>query len=254
MNLESYIREIKLMKKQNNTEYDMYSIIASLIRDGKNVENLSIRDVNRRRKSEKGQVFYGLSSVPDFVILDLEFDNNKNKGMKIDNIDEIYGCVEIKGVEYDLLSIKDILGKLNIKNKMGELNSENKIKLGIEEGQLLGEILWYRKLIFTNGIRWKYCEWENIDKENWKLVKNIVKTRIDMEKEYKNKKNVDSGSCGNLSNYLWYNNIDFRNIKIKEIELINVSNEIKEEQWSEFLNKLHNIKWNKKQVDLYNLV
>lgn len=45
MNLDKYKKEIELMKKQNMTEYDMYSIIASIIREGKNVELLSIRDV-----------------------------------------------------------------------------------------------------------------------------------------------------------------------------------------------------------------
>ena len=90
MNLDKYKKEIELMKKQNMTEYDMYSIIASIIREGKNVELLSIRDVNRRRKSERGQVFYGLSGIPDFVILDLDFDNNDNKDMKINNIDKIW--------------------------------------------------------------------------------------------------------------------------------------------------------------------
>ena len=37
MNLDKYKKEIELMKKQNMTEYDMYSIIASIIREGKNV-------------------------------------------------------------------------------------------------------------------------------------------------------------------------------------------------------------------------
>lgn len=234
MNLDKYKKEIELMKKQNMTEYDVYSIIASIIREGKNVELLSIRDVNRRRKSERGQVFYGLSGIPDFVILDLDFDNNDNKDMKINNIDKIYGCIEIKEVNYTLLNVKDIIEKV----KLG-------IELRDEEGQLLGEVLWYRKVLYTNGIRWMYYEWENIDKNDWDYIKKLVKTRINMEKEYRTKENIDSRKSVNLSNFNYYNKIKFENININEVELISLSNDIKDDQWNDFINKVHNIKWDK---------
>ena len=234
MNLDKYKKEIELMKKQNMTEYDMYSIIASIIREGKNVELLSIRDVNRRRKSERGQVFYGLSGIPDFVILDLDFDNNDNKDMKINNIDKIYRCIEIKEVNYTLLNVKDIIEKV----KLG-------IELRDEEGQLLGEVLWYRKVLYTNGIRWMYYEWENIDKNDWDYIKKLVKTRINMEKEYRTKENIDSRKSVNLSNFNCYNKIKFENININEVELISLSNDIKDDQWNDFINKVHNIKWDK---------
>lgn len=236
MNLDKYKKEIELMKKQNMTEYDMYSIIASIIREGNSVELLSIRDVNRRRKSEKGQVFYGLSGIPDFAILDFDFDNNDNKDMKVDNIDKVYGCIEIKEAGCTLLSVKDIIEKFK---------SKDGIKLGDEEGQILGEVLWYRKVIYTNGIRWMYYEWEEIDKEAWDCVKELVETRINKEEEYRIKKNIDSRKSVTLPNFNWYNEIDFKNIKISEIELINLSNEIKDDQWNEFINKLNHIKWNK---------
>ena len=58
MKLNEYRMEISLMKEQNNTEYDMYSIIAALIRKGNNIKNvLSLRDVHARRRSRKGQIF-----------------------------------------------------------------------------------------------------------------------------------------------------------------------------------------------------
>lgn len=236
MNFYKYMREINLMKKQNMTEYDMYSIIAMLIRKGKNVEYLSIRDVNRRHKSKRGQVFYGLSGIPDFAILDSEFDNSDNKDMKVDNIDKIYGCIEIKEADYILLSLKDIIEKFK---------SKDGIEIGVEEGQILGEVLWYRKVLYTNGIRWMYYEWENIDKNDWDCVRRLVETRINMEEEYRIKKNIDSRKSVILPSFNWYNEIDFKNIKISEIELINLSNDIKDDQWNEFINKLHNIKWNK---------
>lgn len=93
MDYYKYKREIELMKKQNLTEFDMYSLIIFLIRDGENVETLSVRDVSSREKSPRGQVFYGLSGIPDIVILDEDFDNRDNDEMKLDNMDKIYGCV-----------------------------------------------------------------------------------------------------------------------------------------------------------------
>lgn len=236
MDLSKYMKEISLMKKQNMTEYDMYSVIGSLIREGKNVEFLSIRDVNRRRKSKRGQVFYGLSGTPDFAILNWEFDNNDNEDMKVDNIDKIYGCVEIKEADHNLLSVKDIIEKINPKDG---------IELGVEEGQILGEVLWYRKLLYTNGIRWMYYEWEKIDKNDWGCIKSLVETRISKEEEYRIKENIDARNSITLPNFNWYNEINFKNIKINEIELINLSEEIKDDQWNEFLYGLHNIKWNK---------
>ena len=158
----------------------------------------------------------------------------KESIMKINNIDKIYGCIEIKEVNYTLLNVKDIIEKV----KLG-------IELRDEEGQLLGEVLWYRKVLYTNGIRWMYYEWENIDKNDWDYIKKLVKTRINMEKEYRTKENIDSRKSVNLSNFNYYNKIKFENININEVELISLSNDIKDDQWNDFINKVHNIKWDK---------
>ncbi|MEN2768067.1 hypothetical protein [Ornithinibacillus xuwenensis] len=231
MDLLKYKREINLMKKQNMTEYDMYSVIASLIREGNNVESLSLRDVNRRRKSGKGQVFYGLSGIPDLVILDSEFDNSDNEKMKIDNIDKIYGCIEIKGVDAALFSVKEIID-----------NIKKNIKLGSDEGQILGEVLWYRKVLYTNGLTWMYYECES-DEDYGDFIKKLVETRIENEKVYKIQNNIDPKKSVTLKDFDWYNEIDFNKIKINEEKLINIE-DIKEDNWKEFLDNLHNIKWN----------
>ena len=90
-----------------------------------------------------------------------------------------------------------------------------------------------------------YYEWENIDKNDWDYIKKLVKTRINMEKEYRTKENIDSRKSVNLSNFNYYNKIKFENININEVELISLSNDIKDDQWNDFINKVHNIKWDK---------
>ena len=66
-----------------------------------------------------------------------------------------------------------------------------------------------------------------------------------MEKEYRTKENIDSRKSVNLSNFNYYNKIKFENININEVELISLSNDIKDDQWNDFINKVHNIKWDK---------
>ncbi|GAA4060940.1 hypothetical protein [Amphibacillus indicireducens] len=213
MDLHKYKREIELMKKQNMTEYDLYSIIASIIREGKNIESLSLRDVNRRRNSEKGKVFYGLSGVPDLVVLDFEFNNNDNKNNRIDNIDQIYGCIEIKGIDLTLLSAEDIIKKIEANKQIGK-----------DEQQILGEILWYRKVLYTNGLIWRYINCE-FNKNYWDVIKNLVRTNI-------NKPNPTN----------WYKNICTHKFTIFEEDLIDL-NSANEDQWNQFLKRLHSIKW-----------
>ena len=68
---ERYVKELKRIKLQNNIECELYSIIASIIREANKRNNICLRDVTVRRKSEKGlgQSCYGDSGFPDFVIV-----------------------------------------------------------------------------------------------------------------------------------------------------------------------------------------
>lgn len=223
MELKEYMREIKLMKKQNFTEYDMYSVIASLMREGKNIKQLSLRDVSKRwGRTKKGRIFYGLSSVPDFAVLDVEFENSENW---MNDINKVYGCIEIKGIDDELLSIQKIITDV----KDGK-------DITIEDGQLLGEVLWYKKVLYTNGVVWKYLEWNKYE-DSWKNIKDLVQNRIDKEKKEEEPSE-------------WYlsDKIDFDNIEINETLLATLSEEdTTEDEWRNFIEKLQQIKWNDKK-------
>ena len=67
-NFDDFKEEIELAFIQNAcVEIELYSIIASVIRESNNKQKLSIRDVSSRRKSKISEKFYGSSGFPDLV-------------------------------------------------------------------------------------------------------------------------------------------------------------------------------------------
>lgn len=70
MTKEKYQKEIELIKAQNNTEIELYLLATEIIQPM--TGELSKRYVFNRKKSKKGNIYYGLSSFPDIAILDKE--------------------------------------------------------------------------------------------------------------------------------------------------------------------------------------
>ena len=68
MEKQEYIEEVNLIKEQNDTEFEIYPMAVEIIRP--TIKNLSKRYVFARRKTDKGQIYYGISSFPDVAILD----------------------------------------------------------------------------------------------------------------------------------------------------------------------------------------
>lgn len=121
-NFDDFKEEIELAFVQNAcVEIELYSIIASVIRESNNKQKLSIRDVSSRRKSKISKKFCGSSGFPDFVVLKRE---------KVQNA-PIYGCIEAKMPT---------------------------IALNDDDEQLLGHIESFNKVIYTNGLNWKFFD------------------------------------------------------------------------------------------------
>ncbi len=51
MKWEEYISEIELIEKQNNTEHDLYNIIANVLRERLAFKKVSLRDVGDRQRT-----------------------------------------------------------------------------------------------------------------------------------------------------------------------------------------------------------
>ena len=170
MDFYKYIDEINLIKNQNNTERDLYYLVKQTLEPY--CRGLSLRIVAERRKSELGQIFYGISSVPDIAILDRDFNNEKNKVINKENRDKLKGCIEVKNLGEKLYTLEEL---------QEEFENEN---VGTAAGQLAGEILWYKKLLYTNGTEWKLFTFNESEKYDNTIIE-IVTKRIEKEKKGK---------------------------------------------------------------------
>lgn len=130
---DEYKDEIELVQAQNRVECDLYSIIAQLIRESVQREKISLRDVSVRRETEISRPFRGPFGFSDFIIRTREKNNNAKN----------LGAVEVKYITEDLDSKK---------------YSE----------QLKGHIEFYKRVIYTNGLEWRFYNNNNPDK-NWKM-------------------------------------------------------------------------------------
>ena len=217
MNKKEYEEEIKLIKKQNPVEIELYPLIAEIIQP--TLKSLSKRYVFNRKKSKRAQIFYGLSSFPDIAIISKKFESTPLEEVNIENWKYLKGCIEAKRLNQKLLNIENIHDFLTDKEK----------KPSKELGQLLGEILWYKKVIYTNGIQWKlfYIDYYSDNLKN-KII-NTVNSRIKKENSKKE--------------FNWWEEFteyDWKEITIKSIDITNDC--IKD--WENFIKNVSNkIKW-----------
>ncbi|QZO76336.1 hypothetical protein HIF96_08620 [Helcococcus kunzii] len=169
--------EIELALIQNGgVEIELYSIIANLIRDSENGCKISLRDVSSRRKTKISSRYCPSGRFPDFVVLERE---------KVPE-PEIFGCIEIKR------SVKPL--------KEEDLKEE--IEIYKED---------FKKIIYTNGISWKFYGFDN-DSNN-KIV--LGKMKKD-------------------------GNIDWEDDNWDRLE---------DDNWNKLLEKLNNIKWDDKIIE-----
>ena len=94
---QEYFNELELIQRQYNQEEAYYFIINKLIRDSINDKDISVRDVHKLIRANdfpgRNSCLRGYAGqVPDFVILDNDFDESKGEGQS----GKVYGCVEIK--------------------------------------------------------------------------------------------------------------------------------------------------------------
>ena len=195
MTLEQYMRELWLMDKQYGQEEELYPLINMLLRDGVNTENLSIRDVHKSQrikadnnKNVKSRKYIdGFGSFPDLAIFDESFPDLSDEENIVSNLKKIYGCVEAKCIGKDLIEFLDlntteiICEKNEEDNWIGYYGKKNKIILNEakgranDAGQLLGELLWYGKVLYTNGVIWKYYK---LSEKSEEIINAIRKERI----------------------------------------------------------------------------
>lgn len=126
---ETFKEEIELAMIQNCiVECELYSLLAEVIRGTKSGKKISLRDVTARKRTELSKNLEGEAGFPDFVVLERKKSRDAAK----------YGCIEAKR-PYDNMEITEQIE--------GHLNS-------------------YGKVIYTNGLVWKFYKEK---KENEKV-------------------------------------------------------------------------------------
>ncbi|CEV65471.1 TPA: hypothetical protein VU720_000203 [Streptococcus pneumoniae] len=210
---EDYIEEIGLIEKQNYVEAELYPIIADIIKPTLK-DSLSKRYVFGRRKSNMGQIYYGLSNFPDIVILDKTYENKSRKSIKIKEWKKLRGCVEVKNLNHRLITEEEI--KSTLSNSFEHLTREM--------GQLIGDILWYKKVIYTNGIQWRFLSLDDNNEMNHKILK-VVNNRIKLE--------------DGKNTFDWWNQIKDLSFNYTDICL---SKDCRQE-WNEFVKRVKEIEW-----------
>ena len=210
---EDYIEEIGLIEKQNYVEVELYPLVADIINPTlKN--SLSKRYVFGRRKSNMGQIYYGLSNFPDIVILDKTYENKSRKSIKIEEWKKLRGCVEVKNLNHSLITEEEI--KSTISNSFEHITGEM--------GQLIGDLLWYKKVIYTNGIQWRFLSLDDNNEMNHKILK-VVNKRIKLE--------------DGKNTFDWWNQIKDLSFNYTDICL---SKDCRQE-WNEFVKRVKEIEW-----------
>lgn len=210
---EDYTEEIGLIKKQNYVEVELYPLVADIIKPTLK-DSLSKRYVFGRKRRGLGQIYYGLSNFPDIVILDKTYENKSRKSIKIEEWKELRGCVEVKNLNYSLITEEKI--KSTISNSFEHITGEM--------GQLIGDLLWYKKVIYTNGIEWRFLSLDDKEEIDNTIVE-VVNKRIETEE------------AGN--SFDWWKNIKDLSFNYTDICL---SKDCRRE-WNEFVKRVKEIEW-----------
>ena len=97
---DEFKREIELIIKQNPLECELYSIIASIIRERDNSKNISLRDVSNIKSTYNNQNqqdrMYRINDnkfrASDFLIIDPDYCYSASSK------DKILGSIEVKSI------------------------------------------------------------------------------------------------------------------------------------------------------------
>lgn len=208
-----------MIQEQNDTEFEIYPLAADIFAKSLSKNELSKRYVFARKKSRLGQIYYGLSSFPDIAIMTRDFKNEVNSEINKANWDKLKGCIEVKSYGKRLISLDDLKKSFN----GGDISTE--------EGQILGEILWYKKVIYTNGIKWKLFIFKDFSSYTDQIIE-LVKQRIEEEKT----------NCNSKYKTDWYRDSFINQILKNNLEEKLITNNCLE-NWDCFIKNIDNIKW-----------
>lgn len=215
MEEREYTEEIELIREQNHTEFEIYPLAVEIIQS--TTINLSKRYVFARKKSARGQIYYGLSSFPDVAILEKGFRNVPNTAIREEEWRQLKGCLEVKALGAKLIDRDSIM----------RVCSEKPEELSKDMGQLIGEILWYKKVLYTNGLEWRYLLISEYTEQLKKVIIDTVAERIRAERDPLSK------------DFDWWKRIRSFDFRIEDKTIT----EDCTKNWETFINEISKITW-----------
>jgi hypothetical protein len=147
MSLKDYFKEFDLVDMQYGQEEDYYPLINMILRENCNLKELSLRDVhNSAGAGKRKKLLDGYGHRPDLVILDKKYKPDKDKNYNM------------KGLMYCAVEVKTNNGS----DKYSAFEEGNQ-EAFIGNSQILGQLAWYGKVIYTNGLCWQYLNTKRTD-------------------------------------------------------------------------------------------
>ena len=210
------------------------------------------KKINVNRKSKIVEFVNGHCKIEETVENGWkEYNLSNNKMVTIDSI----------------LNRESIKFQIEVNNPMIILaNTKDTQEYLIDDaGQLIGELLWYGRVIYTNGLQWKYLE---VTECSGKVPKDSGTEKDTGEEETEIKSFVDLREylyedCVKLTvkkkkkwipRSIWYNKIaslqDKLEIKIKCKQIGDLTDGNQIESWSSLLEELRKIDWIQKDKEI----
>ena len=192
MEAQDYFNELKLMQQQYGQEEDLYPWIYMLLQMTKKEDDVSFKQVagaSPVAKVKGRELIRGYVAFPDIAVFDSKFESKHINNLMAENsvynlesnISRLLGCVEVKPLGTNLLS--ELGGNIKFTNHRNVVINNKKTLLlcdpdfkATDIGELFGELLWYGKVLYTNGLVWKFLkvtECKNTDER----VHNIIDLR-----------------------------------------------------------------------------
>lgn len=146
--------EIDLIIKQNPLECELYSIVATIIRERDNAKNFSLRDVSNIKSN---------------------YNNQNQKDRMYSFGEDKYGSLDFlvmgKEYRYSERNISSILGSVEIKALYCDLDEEITKKI-----QFVEALKAFGKLLYTNGLEWRFYKYDPVKHQEELVWSEILGT------------------------------------------------------------------------------
>ena len=126
--------------------------------------------------------------------------------------------MEVKNLNHCLMTEEEI--KSTLLNNFEHMTQEM--------GQLIGDLLWYKKVIYTNGLQWRFLS--ITDDDNNELANRIIEVVNKRIKLEEGKHPFD-----------WWENIEMKDGMLNYTDICLAKDCIQE--WDKFIKRVNNIKW-----------